>query len=787
MELVGRKGYLEEMERRLSNPGIKTMAIWGRRRVGKTALIREFCKGKPHIFLTAVENSYEASMESFGREIDRYTGTECTGTDNFPDLLDRIAGLDMGDRRFVVVIDEYSYLCKERPECNSHLQRFIDHDLQDSNMMLIVCGSSALVMDDLFNNPNGALYKRFIGPIKVEPLPYYECAAFHPGMSEEDLLRVYAIAGGTPLYHILMRGGTIEECIKDALVGPLAPLREEAEALLTREGVPGLTDIVMAISRGRTSGKEISDLTGETKESCYGKLKKLELLGIVESLNPMCGAPRKERIYRIRDGLVRLYYGVIAPNMTAVTAYDRDLAYESILPALNDFYGPAFEEECCQFIHRRYHCKEIGRWWGKVGGDYADIDIIALCENDGIQFHLVCECKFRNKMTGEREARELELRTQATNGCFNPRYCIFSRSGFTDDLEEYADDKGIILLTPMDMFVTSDQRFPESLGPVVHREGVLVHVRAHAAPRHESVLPVGDPGPPQHIESVHWARGRVGVGVMVLVALDPPGEERVGGCRLGYGVGGSMALVGENGPGIQDPCHGVFRAVRGLQRPAHGHQAPAFAVDRLSLGGHAAQALQEVPVPGYLRCVQLWIPSAEVCHVCVGQRLAFDGVEVDGLEPGGHEAVQVVPVVEGVRGVHGDGDLRIRILMAERRCIGKVHGEFLRQPHEAVEVDRIAHGFQSLRRLGVEGFDGVEAEVPLPEGHARVLPDLPQDPDPGAVALHGDVQLVGVLGPGDFVEDDAGDLDVGVEVLEPVDDGSGAPREAACVDDEHHR
>lgn len=633
MELVGRQKYLEEMERRFSNPGIKTMAIWGRRRVGKTVLIREFCKEKPHIFLTAVENSYEASMESFGREIDRYTGTECTGTVNFPDILDRIAGLDMGEGRFVVVIDEYSYLCKERPECNSHMQRFIDHDLQDSNMMLIVCGSSALVMDDLFNNSKGALYKRFIGPIKVEPLPFYECAAFHPGMSEEDLLRVYAIAGGIPLYHIMMGSGTIEGCIKDALVGPLAPLREEAEALLIREGVPGLTEIVMAISRGRTSGKEISDLIGETKESCYMKLKKLELLGIVEPLNPMCGAPRKERIYRIRDGLVRLYYEVIAPKMTVVTAYDEDLAYESILPALNDFYGPAFEEECCQFIRRRYHCMEIGRWWGKVGDDYADIDIIALCENDGIQFHLVCECKFRNKLTGEREARELELRTQMTNGCFNPRYCIFSRSGFTDDLEEYAEGRDLILLTPADMFVISDQRFPESFGPIAHGEGVLMHVRAHAAIGHEAVLLVGDTRPSEHIEAVDGIRGWIGVGVVVLVALDLPGEERVGGRRLCYGIGGTVALVGEDCPGVQDPGHPVHGTVRGLQRPTHGHEAAALAVDRLSLGGHAAQPLEEILVFGNLWCVQLGVPSAEVGHVGIRQRLPADGVEIDGLQP----------------------------------------------------------------------------------------------------------------------------------------------------------
>ena len=91
MELIGRRLYLEEMERRYANERVKTMALWGRRRIGKTAIIRKFCENKPHIILTAVEDSYERSIESFDRSLDMYLGEGPTESRGFQDILDRFA------------------------------------------------------------------------------------------------------------------------------------------------------------------------------------------------------------------------------------------------------------------------------------------------------------------------------------------------------------------------------------------------------------------------------------------------------------------------------------------------------------------------------------------------------------------------------------------------------------------------------------------------------------------------------------------------------------------------
>ena len=450
-KLVGRAAELEEMERRFRNPNIRTLAIWGRRRVGKTALIQEFVKDKRHVILTAIEHSYVDSIRAFDESLDEFTGIRTENRSiGFPDVLKRLSSVDKENERTVIVIDEYTYLCEEDQSTNSYLQIFIDHELQNMNALLIICGSSIKMMENIFTDGKGALYRRFIGPMKILPLTYDACRQFHPDMCEEDRMRLFSLIGGIPLYHLMMNDDTVEECVKNNFLGTYAPLREEADFIIARELEPVSTSlsILRAISDGHVSGKEIVEATGMTKENVYSNLRKMETIGVVSSLNPMCGANRKDKIYRITDNLIRLSNEVLMPNITAVSGQDREFGYGTILPRLQTFYGPAFEDVCVQYIRKHRRCKEIGSWWGKSNGVSTDIDIVALCEEDGNEYHLLCECKFRNKESGIREMKELETVAGSLKNCYNKRFCMFSRSGFTDDLIEYAESNGIELLTP---------------------------------------------------------------------------------------------------------------------------------------------------------------------------------------------------------------------------------------------------------------------------------------------------------------------------------------------------
>ena len=453
-ELIGREEELAEMERRFRNPNIRTLAIWGRRRVGKTALIQRFVMDKRHILLTAIEHSLNDSLRAFDESINAFNNTkDGERSAKFTDVLKRLVPIGKHSERTVIVIDEYTYLCEEDPATNSYLQVFIDHDLQDMNAMLIICGSSIKMMENIFTDGKGALYRRFIGPMKILPLTYDKCRPFHPNMNEADRMRMYALIGGIPLYHLMMDDDTVEECVKNNFLGTYAPLREEADFIIARELDPVSTNlgILKAISDGHVTRKEIAEATGMSEENVTVNLKKMETIGVVSPLNPMCGANRKEKIYRITDNLVRLSNEILMPFVTAVSGQDREYGYETILPYLQTFYGPAFEDICAQYVTRHRRCKAIGSWWGKAGGVSTDIDIVALCEDGGNEYHLLCECKFRNKESGIREMMELENTSRSLKDCYNRRFCMFSRSGFTDELIEYAESRGIELLTPETM------------------------------------------------------------------------------------------------------------------------------------------------------------------------------------------------------------------------------------------------------------------------------------------------------------------------------------------------
>ncbi|MBP5734942.1 MAG: ATP-binding protein, partial [Candidatus Methanomethylophilaceae archaeon] len=108
--LIGRGAEIRELNRAFADPETKTVAVWGRRRVGKTALVREFCRDKTHIILTAVEGSFEGSLRSFDRSLDAFTGTEGNGSKSLGDVLERIMSIFAGGERLVIVFDDYPLL-----------------------------------------------------------------------------------------------------------------------------------------------------------------------------------------------------------------------------------------------------------------------------------------------------------------------------------------------------------------------------------------------------------------------------------------------------------------------------------------------------------------------------------------------------------------------------------------------------------------------------------------------------------------------------------------------------
>lgn len=453
-KFIGRKAPLESLESLYARNSSTTCAVYGRRRTGKTTLLERFCESKRNLFLTIPGRNRDITMAAIGRRMSRFAGREVAPASVF-DLVDFLEGID--GERTVVVIDEFPRLVSLFPETPALLQEYIDHEMRGQDIMLILCGSSIKGMMEVLNDAESPLFKRFPVQIRIDALRYPEARQFHPGLGEEDRIRMYAICSGMPAYHRELSDMGVREAVETQLLSATAPMRTEAMNSIAVELSPWeeYDSVLVSIENGKTMLEKISDSTGFSTTKCTKMLDNLEELRIVTSETPYGRKYGKE--YRILDGSLRFFYEVIDDKGRRAQFSESGLSYESVKEKVESFYGPRFELVCRQYVADMYDCRYLGSWWGKVpvreDGELirdangkvvttdTDVDIVAEVVDGSHVDLMLGECKFTHRRCGMRELEELmENGMQVRKGTENKRYVLFSRSGFTDELMEYIDD-----------------------------------------------------------------------------------------------------------------------------------------------------------------------------------------------------------------------------------------------------------------------------------------------------------------------------------------------------------
>ena len=446
---VGREKELSYLETLYSQPGLKTCAVYGRRQIGKSALLREFTKDKRTLFIQSSNKSEYENIVRMKADISQLLGKELPAMESFTEIMAVIEKI-CKEEKTVVVFDEYPYLISDAPYVSSILQRFIDIDVRDTESMIIICGSSISMMRDETEKMDRPLYGRFTNRLSVGPLHYRTCMEFHKNMSDIDALKVYMTVGGIPKYHLLMDCDTYEGCIKKCYLEQTASLIDEAHAIISVELSPFGTysGIVACIADGAVKQSEIAQKMGIDRSVSKKSLDKMEYLGLMGRSHPMLGAPKRP-IYSISDNLISFHYEVIRHHETVLNSpnMDPDKKYALIANDISTFMGHRFEELCGQYIDTEYSVKERGRWWGRAGTEDADIDIVAFVYDDAMKVNtMLAECKFRRQKTGFSTLNSLMARASQIGGILNEHYVIFSASGFEEKLEEYAEDHEIMLV-----------------------------------------------------------------------------------------------------------------------------------------------------------------------------------------------------------------------------------------------------------------------------------------------------------------------------------------------------
>ena len=452
---IGRKRELAALDKLYESGKFEFAVIYGRRRVGKTALISRFIEDKKAIYFTGVESSEKQNLEHLSANIFEYATGERAESSfvSFQAALEYVFRLAEKER-IVLVIDEYPYAARAAKSLASTLQLLIDKHKDNSKLMLILCGSSMSYMEDHVLAYKSPLYGRRTAQMKILPFDFADTCRCFTRFSDTDMALIYGIAGGTPQYLLQMDDRlSVEENIKNTFLNPSSSLFEEPENLLKQEvREPALYNaIITAVAGGASRMAEISTKAGEDTSLCSSYLKNLISLGLIRRETPFGEKSSRKSIYVIDDNMFRFWYRFVPENSSVIARGASELAYKRIEPYLSDYMGSVFEEICRQYLWKLLltgqspvEFRDLGRWWGTdpISRSQAEIDIMGEQDKDTALF---CECKWRNEQTDAGVLETLLERTRIFRYTRKHLY-LFSKSGFTKGCEDRAEALGCVSL-----------------------------------------------------------------------------------------------------------------------------------------------------------------------------------------------------------------------------------------------------------------------------------------------------------------------------------------------------
>lgn len=457
---IGREKELTDLNGLYAQDKFQLFILYGRRRVGKTTLLNEFCKDKDTIFYSAEQSNNKLNLEKFSSLV--FTFYNENNLEPFSSWGNALSYIDerQKGKKLVLVIDGFPYLVKKNKALLSELQHLIDHKLTKGNLFMILCGSYMGFMEKEVLGSKSPLFGRRTAQLHMKPFNYQTSAKFLDGFSDTQKLELYGAFGGTPLYLQQVNASeSFEENIKRAYLKVTSYLYEEALLLLRQEvQEPGVySAIIEAIAVGYTKANEISTQIGEDCAKCLKYIKTLCELGILYKEIPF-GEKETSRktIYGISDFMFRFWYRYVFANRTLIeTGAQQAVWLKRIEPDYNSYMGLVFEKVCMDYLIVKNAEGElpilftrIGRWWGTNPATHGqeEIDLVA---NDGKDY-IFGECKWRNEKLDLPVLRELKAKADLfSRSRNNTYYVLFSKSGFTEAVINEAESGSSILLVDL--------------------------------------------------------------------------------------------------------------------------------------------------------------------------------------------------------------------------------------------------------------------------------------------------------------------------------------------------
>ncbi|MBN1829612.1 MAG: ATP-binding protein [Deltaproteobacteria bacterium] len=453
MTFIDRERELGALQRCWQTKEPQLIVIYGKRRIGKTELIKQFIKDKPALYFLARRINETENLRWLGEAVGEFFGDEVLKRSGFKEwrwFFDYLRS--HVNNRFVLVFDEFPYLADANKNIASIFQAGWDESLMSTSVYVILCGSSIAMMESEVLSEKAPLYGRRTSQIFLKPFSFSEAAKFYPGLPFDRCLEFYSIAGGNPSYlKKLDPKASLDKNLTMNIFQPEAFLYSEVEFVLREElrEPRNYFAILKAIASSKTKFGEIVNETGLDKGVLHKYLFILEDLHVIQKEVPVTekNALKSRRgIYKLQDQFFRFWFRYVLPHKGTVEAGRIDRVKQMVKAEWASFVAENYENLAQNLVRaheeRFFPMDKVGRWWDKN----EEIDIVAL--NEDKRKALFGEAKWSHKPVGVDVYEKLKRKTQFVEwnrGERKESFCLFSRSGFTKEMLKLAGEERIAL------------------------------------------------------------------------------------------------------------------------------------------------------------------------------------------------------------------------------------------------------------------------------------------------------------------------------------------------------
>ncbi|MCD7883357.1 MAG: ATP-binding protein [Lachnospiraceae bacterium] len=469
---IARERELDSLNEEYHRSGFRMTILYGRRRIGKSTLIAEFIKDKKAIFYTATKVGKERNLELFSEQAvsvldPAYSQARFLSAEAVFDFITQ----KMGNEPLILVIDEFPYWAEKDEALLTILQKYIDTQWTDRNLMMILCGSALSFMEKKVLSEKSPLFGRRTSQIRLEAFSYKDAALFVPDYSAEEKAICYGITGGVAKYlSMLDRTRSLDDNIKRLFFRADGYLYDEPRNFLVQElaDVTMVNNIIEQVASGTNTVNEISQKIGENSSTVLYSLERLMEIDLIEKRNCITEEKnRKKTQYVLKDHMFKFWYQFIPRAASVIEIGHGDLYYENaVKPYLHAFMGSVFESMCRSYTLEQgvlgtygSFLTNVGSWWGMetisdTDGQKlrqsADIDVVAVSELD--KTAVIGECKFKNEKIDKSVYETLIRRASLISGKYRVvKYLFFSLSGYSDWVADRKDDQ-VVLLSLEDLY-----------------------------------------------------------------------------------------------------------------------------------------------------------------------------------------------------------------------------------------------------------------------------------------------------------------------------------------------